>query len=293
MKKLLSMVLCIIIALVGTASISAAEATTDYSSAKSTVPDSKYDYEIIKTETLPENCVRFYLQGGDIDTDAGINLINETSGQQIKYPLNSTNIVDMYKAGAGEYECEVTLKSDKKLKTGSIGFYVNSTGNTYQLIKVKLTDLASFFNEDASLTREIDGISHNYNFTYEGNGFYSYLSFHSGNAVTIAAPDKDGYISLYVSTKIGDGTTCMADCFMENSKAVSGVYFPMVDFTIGNVNMFYSGVGIDDATAVQKYMSEMITLDSLALRNADVNRDGRIDVDDVTMIQKYAAGFDV
>lgn len=286
MKKLLSIILCIIITLIGTASISAAETIVDDSSVESTVSDSQYDYTIIKTETLPDNCVRFYHQGGDIDTDAGIILINAETEQQVKYSLDSTNLVDMYKPDASEYKCMLSFKKSK------IAFLVNSTGSTYQLIKLKLSDFDSHFNEDGSVTMEIDGVSHNYNFTDEGNGFYSYLPFISGNAITVAAPDKDGYIYLYVSTKLGENTRYWADFSMEGSEKSSSIYNSLSDLTIGNVDK-KPGVGIDDATAVQKYMAEIISFDSLSLRNADANQDGKIDIDDVTLIQKYAAGFDL
>lgn len=286
MKKLLSFVLCVIIVLIGTASISAAEIGVDDLLAASAATDSLYDYTIIKTETLPDNYVRFYLQGGDINTDAGIILINAETGQQINYSLDSTNLVDMYKPDASEYKCMVTFKE------GKIAFNVNSTGSTYQLIKLKLSDFDSHFNEDGSITQEIDGISHNYNFTDEGNGFYSHLPFFSGNAITVAAPDKDGYVSLYVSTKLGERTKYWTDFFMEGSKTVVGINSSLSDLTIGNVDKKV-GVNIDDATAVQKYMADIINFDSLSLRNADANQDGKIDIDDVTLIQKYVAGFEV
>lgn len=60
------------------------------------------------------------------------------------------------------------------------------------------------------------------------------------------------------------------------------------DFTLGDV----SGDGIitvADATLVQQYAAEMITLDGSALAAADTNHDGIVTVADATLIQQYAA----
>ena len=48
-------------------------------------------------------------------------------------------------------------------------------------------------------------------------------------------------------------------------------------------------IDINDATMVQKAAAEIATLTASQSIAADVNRDGNIDVTDVTLIQKYAA----
>ena len=50
-------------------------------------------------------------------------------------------------------------------------------------------------------------------------------------------------------------------------------------------------VTIDDATAIQKYLAKLITLDDAALKAADANGDGIVTIDDATAIQKYLAHF--
>ena len=48
-------------------------------------------------------------------------------------------------------------------------------------------------------------------------------------------------------------------------------------------------IDINDATMVQKSAAEIVTLTASQSIAADVSRDGNIDVTDVTLIQKYAA----
>ena len=46
-----------------------------------------------------------------------------------------------------------------------------------------------------------------------------------------------------------------------------------------------------DATDIQKYLSEIITLTNSQKSKADVNNDGILNVADATEIQKYLAGI--
>lgn len=57
---------------------------------------------------------------------------------------------------------------------------------------------------------------------------------------------------------------------------------------IGDVNGD-GKVTIDDATLVQKAIAELIELDDTQKKAADTNSDGKITIDDATMIQKYIA----
>lgn len=50
-------------------------------------------------------------------------------------------------------------------------------------------------------------------------------------------------------------------------------------------------VTIDDATLIQKSAAELITLTAEQAKYADVNKDGRINIEDATLIQKYTAGM--
>ena len=59
---------------------------------------------------------------------------------------------------------------------------------------------------------------------------------------------------------------------------------------LGDVNGDGS-ISIDDATAVQKYLANMLDLTDEQAELADVNMDGDITIDDVTLVQKYLAGL--
>lgn len=50
-------------------------------------------------------------------------------------------------------------------------------------------------------------------------------------------------------------------------------------------------VTIDDVTLIQKYLASMVELDSKQLKAADVTGDGDVSIDDVTKIQKFIAGL--
>lgn len=59
---------------------------------------------------------------------------------------------------------------------------------------------------------------------------------------------------------------------------------------LGDVNMD-SKLNIRDATAIQKHLASIATLDAKALAVADFNKDGKINIKDATAIQKKLAGL--
>lgn len=59
---------------------------------------------------------------------------------------------------------------------------------------------------------------------------------------------------------------------------------------LGDVNLDKK-LNIKDATAIQKHLATVITLDSKALSVADFNEDGKLNIKDVTSIQKRLAGI--
>lgn len=67
------------------------------------------------------------------------------------------------------------------------------------------------------------------------------------------------------------------------------IYFTIIDSVIGDVNSD-GEVTIDDVTLLQKYLAENSELSETQISLADVNGDGDVMIDDVTMIQKYLAG---
>lgn len=59
---------------------------------------------------------------------------------------------------------------------------------------------------------------------------------------------------------------------------------------LGDVNLDFT-VNVKDATAVQKHLAGLITLDETALLLADFNKDDTVNIKDATAIQKYVAGI--
>lgn len=77
-----------------------------------------------------------------------------------------------------------------------------------------------------------------------------------------------------------------------------GLYTGKVDFNYSVVSSGKLGdvdnngtVTIDDVTLIQKYLASMVELDSKQLKVADVTGDGDVSIDDVTKIQKFIAGL--
>ena len=60
------------------------------------------------------------------------------------------------------------------------------------------------------------------------------------------------------------------------------------DFIRGDVDE-NGTVTINDATKLQRYLAEYITLGDSALRKADANNDGKVDIRDITAIQRKLA----
>lgn len=61
-------------------------------------------------------------------------------------------------------------------------------------------------------------------------------------------------------------------------------------YLLGDVNLDGS-ITIDDVTLAQKYIANSEDLSLRAQKNADVDKNSKIDIDDVTAIQKYMAGL--
>lgn len=65
---------------------------------------------------------------------------------------------------------------------------------------------------------------------------------------------------------------------------------PIPEYKFGDTDLNGS-VNVKDATAVQKHVASLLTLEGVALIQADVTADGSVNVKDATSIQKYVAGM--
>lgn len=277
MKKIISIALCTIIALMGTVSVSA---TTE-----------EKHYGLMGTTKIPDNTVRVYKSGTGMDSNSCIKLYDcaDSSETVINLPQTTSSYIDTSAPSTEGYEmwsCFTGFGSSLNLT-----MYYNNTGGTYRQIKLKLSDFSSYFNEDGTRTYTLGGETHDYNFTAENDGHTSGLLIVSGASVTFAVPDKNGYVTFYMSPNIGDGVRFKTTFRVSTENAiVSG----------GGITSFFKGLMVGDAdsnnyitvldaTYLQKCLADIENLDTDALTKfrCDTNGDGVINVADATAIQKY------
>lgn len=79
-----------------------------------------------------------------------------------------------------------------------------------------------------------------------------------------------------------------------NHKGAGGDYMVCIDkcVLLGDANLD-GAVKIQDATLIQKFLANFVTLEELQKKVADVNGDSTISIKDVTAIQKYLADIDI
>ncbi|MCH5297049.1 MAG: type I pullulanase [Ruminococcus sp.] len=82
--------------------------------------------------------------------------------------------------------------------------------------------------------------------------------------------------------------------FEAGTKEVTYYYVDYVPESVKNADINGDGkITIDDATAIQKYLADLEDLSDDKIALLDINYDGSKSVDDVTMLQKYLAGLPV
>ena len=91
----------------------------------------------------------------------------------------------------------------------------------------------------------------------------------------------------YTATGLTEGSHCSV-CG-EVIKAQEIISKKPIDFTYGDS----SGDDVVNVTSVQLYLANLKTLTEQELGAADVNADGKVTIDDVTLLQRYLAEFDV
>ena len=175
---------------------------------------------------------------------------------------------------------------------GATSLDLRQAGGEYIKVKVKLSDIdPTYFNNNGTHTQS----GHTYNFTYQkvSNGYYdSVLFFQSGGVFTGTAPDSNGYVTFYISTDVHD-MTCFYTGYGYNigleSNGGGGVNGGIIEELIfGNFD-FDLSVDINDVSLLQQYLAGSTEFDSLQVFYADINRDGKKDVSDVTALQTAIA----
>ncbi len=282
MKKLISITLSAAMAAIavftGTTAVSA---------------ESTKDYSVVSTTAIPDNQVRVSFYGITKSTCAGtVNLLSDSGNLSV----TASNLVSLSRVlpvnSDAEYYISLNLSDTENSSETLYGF--NETGGAYEKVRFKLYDFCESswgFNENGTADKEILGETHTYNFKDEGNGYSSALIVISGGAITFASPDEDGYIEAYVSTSLGDNVEIRTVFQSQNGSNISGdsgASYNLLGLAWGDVTQDGS-ITIDDVTAIQKYVADISSPDSLSERNADADQDGQITIDDATPIQKYLA----
>lgn len=283
-KKLISAVLCAVLAVTSIASASAAGTE---SSASSLV-----HYKIVKSLGLSMNHAYFYKSRTNLDSDLEIRLCEPQTNNIVHsqtFDFSDDTIVKKYLIDKKGYDYYIN-------NSGKIDrIYLTNTGGTYDKIKFKLADFSDYFNTDGTHTMSFLGEDeHNYNFTDEGNGYSSYLVFLSGSIFSAISPDEYGYVEIYASTKLGEKTVFMTDFshkdngYQAEGGGTSGTL--LCGFTMGDVDRNGS-VNLADAITIQKETLYLTSFDTLSKRNSDVDDNGRTDLSDAIKLQKYVLGL--
>ena len=191
----------------------------------------------------------------------------------------------------------------------------SKTGGYYRKVRIKLSsfmngegEFYNYFASDGSTTKTNPNYgTHTFRFgeAEKSTSGGVYYEFHggmcavSGAAVTVVTPDSNGEIEFFVNTKIGEETRLFASTNIyylypdgfetrETEKGAKGV---IPGLTFGDADSDCT-INIKDATRIQSAIAEICTLDNLQEFVSDVNLDKKIDVNDVTCMQKYLAGLD-
>lgn len=307
--KLGTLAFSVILATASTVSAGAAQMNSK------TVPSYSSDFKVLSsTVKISDNQIYF----SPYNTPANSIFIGSFSDEN--HNKNSVKFSELMSGGKF-----LSLSKNKKYRFsldysfgssgggGSDGTYRSyaKTGGTYRKVRVKLStflnnEYESIYASDGSVT-ETDSTygTHTFRFgdvdiTADGSRYYSGMCVRSGAAITAVTPNSNGEIEFSLNTAIGsggyvctgfntiykhpDGRTSYIGGGGSSGSSLHGLEFGDADSS-GFVN-------ISDATKIQNAISGKTTLDSLQQFVSDVNFDSRIDVKDVSAIQKYLAGMD-
>lgn len=292
-KKLAATALCGVLALT---SVVMANAASDEMS--STADSANDKVKIIKTYGLGEDKLAVAAYNFDPNNKVQIKLENS---DEKTYKVDVSTLGNKIKT--------VSLPADRKyeyavlLPNGGYRYnaYRDDTAGIYLRVRVKLHDIDPelFTEKGTSFKEDVDGSIREFNYRYQYldcgdycGEYNSTIVVQSGGFITLCAPDENGYVEFYVSSKVNASSVIYTSYSCENtgSKLMGDGLGDMGQFILGDADNS-SETDVRDATTVQKYVVNIESLDSFAKFKADVNRDGDINVIDATLIQKYVVGL--
>ncbi|MCQ4021468.1 MULTISPECIES: dockerin type I repeat-containing protein [unclassified Ruminococcus] len=275
-KRILSALLCAVLAATSIATASAADTS------------SSPNYTVLNSIKLNKNQAYFFKSGTNIPESLEFSFYDINTYQLIhSQDFNFTS--DFFPVRLPNAKGYHYLSDGCGSRYSLINF--TNTDGIYEKIKVKLSDFSDYFNSNGTHTQELFGDVHDYNFTKESHNYYSSLVFISGGAITAAAPDKNGMVEIHVSKKLGVKTSYMTNFRYKHSGGGGRSGAPFCGFTIGDIDK-NGEIYLNDAILIQKKTLNLTTLDKLSSRNADVNFDGNINLIDVIKVQKYNLGIE-
>ncbi len=247
--------------------------------------------QVVGNDYIEKGVVRLYVTNQEASDNISVRF--ETGNESTKKFFDFDTLYEDFDVNPTAIYSIWSFVSDS---TGSGGGKCNNSfiydkSGEYKRVKIKLSDYSNF-NEDGTYNQTLADISHDYTFKNEEGGFQSSIVFFSGNAITVTAPDSQGYVEIYCSTDIRHTTLFMTNFRYRNGgvsasgggtsgTAVKGV-------RKGNADM-PSGLDVRDATLIQKSVAQKVELNSVQEYCADANNDGNIAVTDATLVQKYLA----
>lgn len=259
-------------------------------------------FKVLGKDSIKNGFVKYYTYNKDSNCNSGIyfkNLSTGTKTSVFEFKNALTSPVTERKNTDVVYEGNTYISEKYSTFGGNINTYFDfsKTGGTYEKIRIKLSDFSDYFNTNGTHSKMLYGTEHMHDYTFNpeiigADKYYSSLIFISGAAIACVAPDSNGYVEFYASKNIGTSISFVTDfgVVTGNSSLTGGgtTGSPIYTLISGNVDL-NSRVDIDDVTEIQKYLASLNELSTLSKRNSDVDLDNKITIDDATEIQKYLA----
>ncbi len=278
MKKIISTLLCAVIAFSGVITVNAVQT-------EKVIEKHKGIEFLDDSFIMPDNTVRM-ISTVNVDMpgmSSYLPLYNIKSDN--KYELIFSKNLNEYK------DVEIDPSEYGYTTSRSCRFDSTKTGGLYVKVKIKLSEFKECFNDEGHYYEDYFANKYfNYKYNkYEVMGYdSSTFKFISGSYVKRTIPDENGEIEVYLhkSDNVGEKAYALVGCSYSNGKkqTSSAISEALNKLTFGNVDG-NEYLDVKDVTTLQLYISGLNELDELGLFHADTNCDGIYDVKDVTHLQ--------
>lgn len=182
-------------------------------------------------------------------------------------------------------DTDYTVEYSNNTNAGTATVTVTGIGNYTGTLTKTFTINKAPQTINATISSNTINIGDKSKITASGQGTISYSS--SNNDV--ATVNSSGVVTG-ISAGTATITVTAAGNSNYNSASKTITIFVKKSYMMGDINLDGT-VNIDDVTLIQKYIANISELDSEQLKAADVTGDNDVSIDDVTAIQKYLAGM--